>query len=137
MALVVQSEHTPSSSPYHILRTAFPYRIRLIDKAESPPLSRSTSPISTADGAPEKVVIDPSKGGAVNPKAAEQSKALQVLPGCWPWEGLVKILQVDLYHPAWEARHGSAMALREILKTQGHAGGMKGKSLLRFNHTEY
>jgi TATA-binding protein-associated factor len=99
-----------------------------VDRTDSsPPASRSTSP-PTADGdkPSDKVIVDPTKGGAVNPKAAEQSKALQVQLGAWPWEGLVKILQVDLYSPAWEARHGAAMALRDILRSQGHCGGMKG-----------
>jgi hypothetical protein len=107
-------------------------RVRLVEKTESPPGSRSTSPPGTVDSSDQpvdKVIIDPTKGGVMNPKASELSRALEVQPRCWPWEGLVKILQVDLYHPAWEARHGSAMALRDILKSQGECGGMKGKIL--------
>jgi hypothetical protein len=38
----------------------------------------------------------------------------------------VKILEVDLFSPAWEVRHGAAMALRELLKVQGKCGGMRG-----------
>jgi len=32
------------------------------------------------------------------------------------------------YHcsPNWEVRHGAALGLREIIKTQGLSGGMKG-----------
>jgi TATA-binding protein-associated factor len=63
------------------------------------------------------------------PKASQQSKALDIEPGEWPWLGLVKVLQVDLYNPAWESRHGAAMALREVLKSQGECGGMRGMCL--------
>lgn len=45
------------------------------------------------------------------------------------WDGLVKMLEVDLFSAAWEVRHGAAMALRELLKSQGKFGGMKGKLL--------
>ncbi|KIY43333.1 hypothetical protein FISHEDRAFT_67850 [Fistulina hepatica ATCC 64428] len=74
---------------------------------------------------PEKVVIDPTKGGAVSPKTFKQSKALDVEPGCWIWDGVVKVFEVDLFSPAWQVRQGAAMALRELLKIQGKYGGMK------------
>jgi TATA-binding protein-associated factor len=90
--------------------------------------SKVHSPTATTGPIIEKVVIDPSKGGAVSPKtAAQQSKALEVSPGYWVWDGLVKILEVDLFSAAWEVRHGAAMALRELLKVQGRYGGTKGK----------
>lgn len=59
-------------------------------------------------------------------KSVPQSKALDVLPGLWIWDGVVKLLEVDLFSPAWEVRHGAAMALRELLKIQGEKGGMRG-----------
>jgi TATA-binding protein-associated factor len=68
----------------------------------------------------------------VSPKAPQQSKALEVPPGVWIWDGVVKLLEVDLFSPAWEVRHGAAMALRELLRTQGQNGGMRGK--LHFTH---
>lgn len=75
----------------------------------------------------DKVVVDPTKGGAVDPKASmQQSKALEVQQGEWVWDGVVKVLEVDLFSPAWEVRHGAAMGLREVLKIQGKCGGMKG-----------
>ena len=89
------------------------------------PSSRAASPKSPVEAA-EKVVVDPSKGGAVAPRAEKQSKALEVDPGRWVWDGLVKMLEVDLFSPAWEVRHGAAMALRELLKSQGKYGGMRG-----------
>jgi TATA-binding protein-associated factor len=103
-------------------------RVRLVDKRDGSSPSRSSSPPGPPDAAevPDKVIIDPTKGGAVSPKAAQQSRALDVEPGEWPWQGLVKVLQVDLYNPAWESRHGAAMAMREVLKSQGESGGMRG-----------
>ena len=77
----------------------------------------------------DEVVIDPSKGGAVDPKLAAASKALEVHPGQWVWDGVVKVLEVDLFSPAWERRHGAAMALRELIKVQGKCGGMEGATL--------
>lgn len=37
----------------------------------------------------------------------------------WPFEGLCEQLTIDLFSPKWEFRHGSAIGLREILKTHG------------------
>ena len=71
-------------------------------------------------------MIDPSKGGAIAPKTAQQSTALEVKPGTWAWEGVVSVLTVDLFNPAWQVRHGAALALRELLRLQGKCGGMKG-----------
>lgn len=97
--------------------------------------SRISSPAPCTNDPPsEKVIIDPSKGGAVSPKAAKQSKALEVEPGCWIWDGVVKVLEVDLFSAAWEVRHGAAMALRELLRVQGKCGGMKGTSQVFFSY---
>lgn len=99
-------------------------RARLInadDKVASN--SRLSSP--SLGVAADKVVIDPSKGGAISPKSAKQSKALEVENGLWIWDGVVKVLEVDLFSASWEVRHGAAMALRELLKLQGKCGGMR------------
>jgi TATA-binding protein-associated factor len=101
-------------------------RARLVSAEDKPPPpSRVESPT-----APEKVIIDPTKGGAVSPKTSQQSQALEVEPGHWVWDGLVKILEVDLFSPAWEVRHGAAMALRELLKAQGKYCGTRGSTFL-------
>ncbi|KZT28684.1 SNF2 chromatin remodeling protein [Neolentinus lepideus HHB14362 ss-1] len=101
-------------------------KVRLVsaDEQTAQPKSRVKSPRSPVDEAPEKVVIDPTKGGAVAPKVAQQSNALEVLPGMWIWDGVVKVLEVDLFSAQWEVRHGAALALRELLKIQGKYGGM-------------
>ena len=91
--------------------------------------SRQGSPLSVVNGPSEKVIVDPTKGGAVSPKSAQQSKALDVQPGVWVWDGVLRVLEVDLFSAAWEVRHGAAMALRELLKVQGKYGGMKGTLL--------
>lgn len=44
-------------------------------------------------------------------------------PEQWPFSTIVEALKVDVLHPSWEVRHGALMALREIVKTQGGAGG--------------
>jgi len=74
----------------------------------------------------DKVIIDPSKGGAISPKATKESKALEVESGFWVWDGITRVLEVDLFSAAWEVRHGAAMAMRELLKVQGRCGGMRG-----------
>ncbi|KAG6814294.1 hypothetical protein H0H92_013419 [Tricholoma furcatifolium] len=100
-------------------------KARLISPDDKPSVSRAGSPPAANGVSCEKVVVDPSKGGAVSPKASQQSKALDVQPGVWVWDGVVKVLEVDLFSAAWEVRHGAAMALRELLKSQGQYGGMR------------
>ncbi|KIM55938.1 hypothetical protein SCLCIDRAFT_1220776 [Scleroderma citrinum Foug A] len=100
-------------------------KVRLLSAEAQDSKSRLEGSELAGKGAPDKVAIDPSKGGAVSPKSAQQSHALEVASGCWIWGGLVSVLEVDLFSPIWEVRHGAAMALRELLKTQGACGGMK------------
>ena len=104
------------------------FRVRLVSSDDKvAPASRVASPKPGSNGSSaEKVVIDPSKGGAVSPKTTQQSKALDVKAGDWVWNGVVSVLEVDLFSAAWEVRHGAAMALRELIKIQGNYGGMRG-----------
>ncbi|XP_006458226.1 hypothetical protein AGABI2DRAFT_183309 [Agaricus bisporus var. bisporus H97] len=97
-------------------------RLVASDEKTAVPVTRASSP---ATNEPEKVVIDPTKGGAVSPKESKQSKALEVESGNWIWDGVVKVLEVDLFSATWEVRHGAALALRELLKVQGRCGGMR------------
>ena len=103
-------------------------RARLVAKDEhTSTTTEDPSTNGTSNGVPsDKVVVDPSKGGAVNPKSDKQSKALEVRPGTWIWDGIANMLEVDLFSQAWEVRHGAALCLRELLKLQGKCGGMKG-----------
>lgn len=44
--------------------------------------------------------------------------------GVWPFHGFVEQLIIDMFDPVWEVRHGSIMALREILTYQGGYAGV-------------
>ncbi|KAL2517391.1 TATA-binding protein-associated factor BTAF1 [Abeliophyllum distichum] len=44
--------------------------------------------------------------------------------GGWPFQSFVEQLLVDMFDPVWEVRHGSIMALREILTYQGASAGI-------------
>ena len=47
----------------------------------------------------------------------------------WPYDVLCDFLENDLFDPNWEVRHGAAMGLREILRTDGKGAGRRyGKS---------
>lgn len=45
----------------------------------------------------------------------------------WPLESLCSRLYLDLFSPRWEVRHGSATALRELMKTHIKGGGKSAK----------
>ncbi|KAI0637419.1 SNF2 chromatin remodeling protein [Trametes polyzona] len=126
-AAVVAAPPPQSAGAKFQAAAAGPAKARLVGADEqAAPKQRLDSPKSpTEANAPDRVIIDPSKGGAVAPKTESKSKALEVQPGSWVWDGLVKLLEVDLFSAAWEVRHGAAMALRELLKVQGKYGGMK------------
>ncbi|XP_028801250.1 TATA-binding protein-associated factor BTAF1 isoform X1 [Neltuma alba] len=44
--------------------------------------------------------------------------------GRWPFHIFVEQLIIDMFDPVWEVRHGSVMALREILTHQGSSAGV-------------
>ncbi|GER39803.1 TATA-binding protein-associated factor BTAF1 [Striga asiatica] len=44
--------------------------------------------------------------------------------GGWPFQNFVEQLLVDMFDPVWEVRHGSIMALREIITYQGSSAGI-------------
>ncbi|XP_048226169.1 TATA-binding protein-associated factor BTAF1 [Ricinus communis] len=44
--------------------------------------------------------------------------------GKWPFRGFVEQLMLDMFDPVWEVRHGSVMALREILTHHGGSAGV-------------
>ncbi|AEE79207.1 ROOT GROWTH DEFECTIVE 3 [Arabidopsis thaliana] len=44
--------------------------------------------------------------------------------GKWPFHSFVEQLILDMFDPAWEIRHGSVMALREILMLHGGSAGV-------------
>ncbi|KAJ8093095.1 TATA-binding protein-associated factor mot1 [Marasmius tenuissimus] len=118
-AFVVAPPPQSAGAKFSASATA-PAKARLVAPDESNQnKSRLGSPTA------EKVVIDPTKGGAISAKEVTPSKALEVGPGVWVWDGLLRVLEVDLFSAAWEVRHGAALALRELLRVQGKHGGMK------------
>jgi len=110
--------------------------MRVVEQEGRPTPKRA--PSSPPPNEEEKVVIDPSKGGQVEAKEKSAYRALEVKQGQWVWAGLMKVLSIDLFKygficpsgiradpfsPNWETRHGTALAIREVLKMQGaHAG---------------
>ncbi|XP_010547370.1 PREDICTED: TATA-binding protein-associated factor BTAF1 isoform X2 [Tarenaya hassleriana] len=50
--------------------------------------------------------------------------------GRWPFHSFIEQILLDMFDPAWEIRHGSVMALREILT---HHGGSAGVSTTDFS----
>ncbi|KZO97896.1 SNF2 superfamily chromatin remodeling protein [Calocera viscosa TUFC12733] len=62
---------------------------------------------------------------AVKENATKSTRALTVPDGAWVWQGVVDMLEVDLLNPNWEVRHGAALGLREVVKSQGASGGMR------------
>ncbi|KAL9933818.1 hypothetical protein V8E36_007476 [Tilletia maclaganii] len=45
-------------------------------------------------------------------------------PRGWPFEPIVALLAADLFNPAWEVRHGAALGLRELMRSQGSGAGL-------------
>ncbi|CAI9718030.1 TATA-binding protein-associated factor 172-like [Octopus vulgaris] len=41
----------------------------------------------------------------------------------WPFESFCEVLMNDLFHNAWEIRHGAATGLREVVKLHGRGAG--------------
>jgi TATA-binding protein-associated factor len=67
-------------------------------------------------------------------------KAIAVAEGEWPWAGVIRLLELELFDPVWSTRHGAACAMRDIVKTQGVYGGMRsGKTALEnaINHERW
>ena len=63
-------------------------------------VSNDLSPVtSNSATAPEKVIVDPTRGSQVEAKekAAIQSLALSVPDGAWVWTGAISVLLVDLF----------------------------------------
>ncbi|CAI9108802.1 OLC1v1008493C4 [Oldenlandia corymbosa var. corymbosa] len=75
-----------------------------------------------------------SKDGNVEPEAAvshqftdtiaEDDNVANEDEGVWPFQSFVEQLLLDIFDPVWEVRHGSIMALREILSYQGASAGI-------------
>lgn len=80
------------------------------------------TPIGEVPGSPG-AASSPASGGAAPAAYGSTSNPFQVRPGEWPFRLVVDTLSVDLFSPTWQTRHGAALGLRELLKTQGSGGG--------------
>lgn len=57
--------------------------------------------------------------------AEEAAAAWQdIISGAWPFAALCEQLCVDILSPVWEVRHGAAVAMREILRSQAASAGV-------------
>ncbi|KAH8924423.1 hypothetical protein BT69DRAFT_1241102 [Atractiella rhizophila] len=95
---------------------------------------KSSPPQSPKEGKKEDDPSDQlehvSKGGEVDVSAdyldgkERERVAAEYKLGSWPFQAVCEALAVQLFSEGWEARHGAACGLREILKLQGASAGM-------------
>ncbi|KAG8867854.1 TATA-binding protein-associated factor mot1 [Serendipita sp. 405] len=98
-----------------------PVKIRVVEQEGKPTPKRAPSSPPADDE--QKIVVDPQKGGQVEAKEKSPYHPLAINKDQWVWAGLVKVLLVDLFNPNWETRHGTTLALREVIKIQGAYAG--------------
>ncbi|ODQ82572.1 hypothetical protein BABINDRAFT_164345 [Babjeviella inositovora NRRL Y-12698] len=67
----------------------------------------------------EKLVVE-HKTPEVPPLLAHHAKVAGFV---WPFQGVYELLILDLFSEAWEIRHGAALGLRELMRTQGKGAG--------------
>lgn len=68
------------------------------------------------------LVEQPSEDKVLVDNVVDNTLALDELDN-WPFEDFCVELCNDLFNPAWELRHGSSSALREIIKLHGDSAG--------------
>ena len=88
------------------------------------PLVGGAAP-SPARGDEEKEKRVKLEGDAEAKPAAAATVSLQAAPGEWPFRALAELLSLELFSPTWESRHGAALGLRELFRTQGAGGGRR------------
>lgn len=57
--------------------------------------------------------------------AEDEAAAAAIARGAWAFQQLADDLCYDALDPAWHVRHGAALALREILRSQAGAAGIE------------
>ncbi|KNA20109.1 hypothetical protein SOVF_055380 [Spinacia oleracea] len=75
-------------------------------------------------GGSEPFVGGGGTGKGLVESATDEDSVEQEEDGYWQFHGYVEQLLVDMFDPVWEVRHGSIMALREILTYQGAYAGV-------------
>ena len=111
-----------------------PNKVRLVDSSASSPMSSkggTPTPIPAALIKQEDTEGSGaySEGGRVQAKEEIEEKPDlyngHAVADFWPFTRLADTLLADLLSSAWEVRHGAALGLRELLKAQGAAAGMR------------
>ncbi|KAK0546804.1 TATA-binding protein-associated factor mot1 [Tilletia horrida] len=82
----------------------------------------SSAEMPTAAALPANSSIDPSAS------SADAFALLNEDPLGWPFEPVCAVLAADLFNPAWEVRHGAALGLRELMRSQGSGAGLSSSS---------
>jgi hypothetical protein len=77
-----------------MILTSIRMRITEQDGAPKPTPVVNNGPIPEEEN---KVIIDPQKGGQVDIKEKASQQAIEVKEGHWVWEGVVRVLEVDLF----------------------------------------
>ena len=57
--------------------------------------------------------------------AEDEAAAAAIARGAWAFQQLADDLCYDALDPAWHVRHGAALALREVLRSQAAAAGIE------------
>lgn len=69
----------------------------------------------------------------LNEKEATNVKDEQHATKEWPLTEITRSFVKDLFNSSWEMRHGAAIALREIVKSQGRSAGRRSELLTDIN----
>lgn len=78
-------------------------------------LNTSASATPTPRGSPEKSATPlPSK---IEPSSVTAAKVIAIEPGHSPWTSVFFEIVPQLSDPSWHTRHGSAMAIMEIIRS--------------------
>ncbi|WFD01681.1 TATA-binding protein-associated factor mot1 [Malassezia obtusa] len=98
--------------------------------SQARPGGASPLPVGAAGGEKEKRVklegdADAKPALPLGASAPAHATSLHATPGEWPFRALADLLSLELFSPTWESRHGAALGLRELFRTQGTGGGRR------------
>eukprot|EP00727_Mastigamoeba_balamuthi_P011730 m51a1_g718 putative tata-binding protein-associated factor 172 (1668) ;mRNA; r:443039-448869 len=83
-------------------------------------------PMEVAEARTKLVATEqPQQKDKIVVEAVRDEAALLSPSGRWPFEALCDSLCTELLNPAWEARHGAALGLREVLRFHASGAGMQ------------
>ncbi|KAI9679858.1 MAG: TATA-binding protein-associated factor mot1 [Caeruleum heppii] len=110
----------PSTDQFETPSAGEPHAIKQEIKSEDAPVDYFS--LDRENGDDESKVVSEFKGPDI-PDATALKTPTDADDLEWPYERLCEILTVDLFDPNWEARHGAAMALREVIRVHGKGAG--------------